>query len=79
LQWPSTGAPLKRILVEGPGVDTAGEDGVFTDPTDEFARIYGLTQDTVLLIRPDGYIGHIAMHDMAKTTHAAIEAITPRP
>jgi hypothetical protein len=51
---------------------------VLTDPTGEFARIYGLSRDTLLLIRPDGYIGHIAIHNIAETTRAAAQSMTPR-
>lgn len=54
LPWPDTGAALRRIVV--------------SDPSSDFARIYGLTEDTLLLIRPDGYIGHIATGDNARTT-----------
>lgn len=40
-------------------------------------RIYGLTKDTLLLIRPDGYIGHIATRDMLATTRAAAKSMAP--
>jgi 2-polyprenyl-6-methoxyphenol hydroxylase-like FAD-dependent oxidoreductase len=77
VDWPAAGAPLNRVIM-----DTAGEgaprDGVLTDPTGEFARIYGLSRDTLLLIRPDGYIGHIAIHNIAETTRAAAQSMTPR-
>ena len=64
LDWPTAGAELKRI--------TTGDAA-------EFARGYGLTGDTLLLIRPDGYVGHIATHDMLDTTRAAAQAMTPKP
>ena len=64
LDWPSTGAPLKRIVVDA-------------DATDSFRKAYGLTDDTLLLIRPDGYIGHIATRDMLNTTRTAAKAMTP--
>ncbi|WP_370501295.1 FAD-dependent monooxygenase [Mycolicibacterium sp. jd] len=71
LDWPIVGAPLDRLIVT--------TDGALTDPTGKFARIYGLTRDTLLLIRPDGYIGHIAIHNGAETTRAAIRVMTPEP
>jgi hypothetical protein len=52
---------------------------VLTDPTGQFAEIYGLTRDTLLLIRPDGYIGHIAIHNIADTLRDAVYAMTPQP
>jgi S-adenosylmethionine/arginine decarboxylase-like enzyme len=30
-----------------------------------------------VLIRPDGYIGHIAIHNVAETTRAAVQVMTP--
>ncbi|MDT0271016.1 FAD-binding monooxygenase, partial [Streptomyces sp. DSM 44915] len=36
LDWPAGGAPLTRLVI---GAD--GKGGVLTDPTGEFARIYG--------------------------------------
>ncbi|MFL6122155.1 FAD-dependent oxidoreductase [Actinophytocola sp.] len=63
LDWPTAGAELKRI--------TTGE-------APEFAHAYGLTADTLLLIRPDGYVGHIATHDMLDTTRAATQTMTPK-
>jgi 2-polyprenyl-6-methoxyphenol hydroxylase-like FAD-dependent oxidoreductase len=62
LDWPATGAALKRLVVR--------------DALD-LPRIYGLTTDTLLLIRPDGYVGHIATRDMLGTTRAAARAMTP--
>jgi 2-polyprenyl-6-methoxyphenol hydroxylase-like FAD-dependent oxidoreductase len=76
LEWPNTGAQLTRIIVDTDGKG-GKPDGVLTDPTGEFARIYGLTRDTLFLIRPDGYIGHIAIHNVARTTRAAVQAMTP--
>lgn len=74
LEWPDAGAPLKRLYIDS-GTDTAG---ALTDPTGDFADIYGLSRDTLLLIRPDGYIGHIAIHDMARTVASVVHALTPR-
>lgn len=75
LDWPAEGARLNRIVIDTEG--RGGPDGAFTDPTGEFARIYGLTRETLVLIRPDGYIGHIAIHNIAGTTSAAARSMTP--
>jgi 2-polyprenyl-6-methoxyphenol hydroxylase-like FAD-dependent oxidoreductase len=54
LSWPNRGAQLTRHGVTEPG----GTDGVL-------AQTYGITEGTQLLIRPDGYIAHIATGDWA--------------
>ncbi|GAS91253.1 FAD-dependent monooxygenase [Mycolicibacterium brisbanense] len=76
LDWPAAGAQLTRVIVD---TSNKGDlpDGVLTDPTREFARIYGLSRDTLLLIRPDGYIAHIAIHNIAETTRTAVQFVTP--
>lgn len=74
LEWPTAGASLDRLVVDA---GRGGPDGVFGDPTGEFVKIYGLTRDTLVLVRPDGYIGHIAVHDLAGATRAAVQAMTP--
>ncbi|MEW2049031.1 FAD-dependent oxidoreductase [Streptomyces sp. NPDC005476] len=73
LAWPTTGAQLKRLVV-GP----AATDGfAFSDSKNTLRRAYGLTGDTLLLIRPDGYVGHIATSDFLTTTQTAVRAMTP--
>ncbi|MFC8361138.1 FAD-dependent oxidoreductase [Streptomyces griseorubiginosus] len=69
LDWPTTGAPLNRL--------TIGPTAAFCDPRNTLRSAYGLTGDTLLLIRPDGYIGHIATTDFLTTTQAAAQAMTP--
>jgi len=69
LDWPTTGAPLKRL--------TVGSAVGFSDPQNTLRSAYGLTGDTLLLIRPDGYIGHIATRAFLTTTQAAVRAMTP--
>ncbi|MDT7846685.1 FAD-dependent oxidoreductase [Streptomyces justiciae] len=73
LVWPTTGAQLRRLAV-GP----VAKDGfAFSDAKHMLRRAYGLTGDTLLLIRPDGYIGHIATSDFLTTTQTAVRAMTP--
>lgn len=73
LTWPTTGAQLKRLTV-GP---VATDGFALSDPKNTLQRAYGLTGDTLLLIRPDGYIGHIATSDFLTTTQTAVQAMTP--
>ncbi|RCH65535.1 FAD-binding monooxygenase [Streptomyces sp. SDr-06] len=73
LDWPTKGAQLKRLTVGS----AAGDDRAFSDPKNTLRSAYGLTGDTLLLIRPDGYIGHIATRDFRTTTQAAVRATTP--
>ncbi|MEV6825980.1 FAD-dependent oxidoreductase [Amycolatopsis sp. NPDC051102] len=61
LAWPAAGAPLRRL--------TTGEHG--------FRRSYGIVGDTLLLVRPDGYIGHIATRDFLESTRAAVRTMAP--
>jgi 2-polyprenyl-6-methoxyphenol hydroxylase-like FAD-dependent oxidoreductase len=74
LPWPKTGAALTRI-----GVDAGASDIVdaLSDAAGTFARAYGLGGDALFLIRPDGYIGHIATHDMLSSTEGATRMMTP--
>jgi 2-polyprenyl-6-methoxyphenol hydroxylase-like FAD-dependent oxidoreductase len=74
LDWPSDGAQLKRLAV---GATAVRADQILTDGAGAFQRVYGLTEDTLLLIRPDGYIGHIAAQDILTTTETAVHALTP--
>jgi 2-polyprenyl-6-methoxyphenol hydroxylase-like FAD-dependent oxidoreductase len=49
--WPFDGAPLVRHAITAEHADGS------------LAQTYGNTEDTQILIRPDGYIGHIATRD----------------
>jgi hypothetical protein len=70
--WPSRGASLKRVAVNaGKSLDIS-----LTDKRQSFRRIYGLQGDTLLLIRPDGYIGQIATEDWSKHLDQAIRTMT---
>jgi hypothetical protein len=61
LDWPPAGAQLKRLAIDGAATRA---DQALTDTDGTFRQIYGLTEDTLLLIRPDGYISHIATRDI---------------
>jgi 2-polyprenyl-6-methoxyphenol hydroxylase-like FAD-dependent oxidoreductase len=70
--WPSRGASLKRVAVNaGHRLDVS-----LTDTQQSFRRIYGVQGDTLLLIRPDGYIGQIATRDWGKQFEQAARTMT---
>jgi 2-polyprenyl-6-methoxyphenol hydroxylase-like FAD-dependent oxidoreductase len=77
LEWPATGAALARINIETGG-DGDRTDGALVDATGDFARIYGLSKDTLILVRPDGYIGHIAIHNIVDAVSGAVREMTPQ-
>jgi 2-polyprenyl-6-methoxyphenol hydroxylase-like FAD-dependent oxidoreductase len=58
LQWPAQGAPLKRVVVNAA---SPSADLVLTDRRGAFSRIYGLSEDTLLIVRPDGYLAGITV------------------
>ncbi|NUP42133.1 MAG: FAD-binding monooxygenase, partial [Streptomyces sp.] len=74
LEWPTAGAQLKRIAV---GSNAERADHILTDSAGTLGRVHGASEDTLLLVRPDGYIGHIATEDILTSTRIAIEALTP--
>ncbi|WP_405728965.1 FAD-dependent oxidoreductase [Streptomyces sp. NBC_00028] len=74
LEWPTDGAQLKRIAV---GTSAEHADHVLTDPAGTLRPVHGLTEDALLLVRPDGYIGHIATTDFLTSTRTATQAMTP--
>ncbi|MEU0413415.1 FAD-dependent oxidoreductase [Streptomyces griseorubiginosus] len=74
LAWPTAGAQLKGLTV---GASSAGSLAL-SDPENTLKDAYGLDGDTLLLIRPDGYVGHIATRDFLTSTQSAARAMTPR-
>ncbi|MEP6875466.1 MAG: FAD-dependent oxidoreductase [Burkholderiales bacterium] len=75
LDWPSQGAPLKRIVIDAPGKSA---DQALTDAARSFRQAYGVSSEALLLVRPDGYFAHIATRDMLASTSAAARALTPQ-
>ena len=55
----------------------AKADHVLTDRRRDFRRVHGIERDALLLVRPDGYLGHIATHDLLESTRAAVRNMTP--
>lgn len=75
LRWNTFGAELKRLAIDA-GTD-ADADIVLADITGTFRQTYGLQTSTLLLIRPDGYIGSIATTERAAVTQALAQLVTP--
>ena len=74
LRWPDSGAGLNRVCMDS----STSRDGTYhSDPGQAFQKAYGLAGDTLLLIRPDGYIAHIASEDMLARTQALVAGLTP--
>jgi hypothetical protein len=75
LSWPPDGASLRRLTI-----DAADDDSTYRslhDTAGTFRKHYGVTDDALLLIRPDGYIASIATRDMVAATGEAVARITP--
>ncbi|MBT2489660.1 FAD-dependent monooxygenase [Streptomyces sp. ISL-96] len=76
LTWPTDGTELRRYAVRtGRPID----DGVLADTTGQLNSVYGITGDTLILIRPDGYIASIVTSDWTTAFTAAAKAFTPTP
>lgn len=65
LEWPRRGASLTRVQSRDYASSSTLE------------RSYGGAGDALFLVRPDGYIGHVATEDMLESTHAAAAQMTP--
>jgi hypothetical protein len=75
LNWSSDGAKLLRYAV---GTGSGVEQHVLNDTTGNLNKTYGITSDTLVLVRPDGYIGsiitnewHVAFDNVSKTLTSA--------
>jgi hypothetical protein len=67
-------AQLTRLAV---GASSNRANPLLIDSGHIFKKIYGLTSDTLLLIRPDGYLGHIATSDYIQSIRSATRALMP--
>ncbi|QII03691.1 FAD-binding monooxygenase (plasmid) [Rhodococcoides fascians A21d2] len=76
LQWPSVGAELRRLVITPDAVDVAAHMTVILDPKNELRKSYGITGDAIVLVRPDGYIGNIALNNHKQSTAAAVRTLT---
>jgi 2-polyprenyl-6-methoxyphenol hydroxylase-like FAD-dependent oxidoreductase len=71
LAWPTSGAELRRYAVH---TGHSGDDRGLADPTGLVSSTYGITGDTLILIRPDGYLGSVITSDWAATFAAITKA-----
>jgi 2-polyprenyl-6-methoxyphenol hydroxylase-like FAD-dependent oxidoreductase len=76
LPWPMMGAPLKRLAIDA---QSSTADLVLTDGNGSFRESYGVSEDTLFLVRPDGYLASISVGDMVSKTEAAVSLLTPPP
>jgi 2-polyprenyl-6-methoxyphenol hydroxylase-like FAD-dependent oxidoreductase len=72
--WPLAGAELRAFAVRRE--DSGEQRGVLLDSRGDVHRRYGATGDLLVLIRPDGYIAHIAAPDNADGIAAAVRRVT---
>ncbi|MEM7692103.1 MAG: FAD-dependent monooxygenase, partial [Pseudomonadota bacterium] len=79
LSWPSTGARLKRFVVDsefGSGADSVQENNL-QDAEGSLRTIYGFESDAVIFVRPDGYIAHICSDSDIDELNKVISKLTP--
>lgn len=69
LNWSTGGAELRRYAVSNGSRD---DHNSLNDPTGKLTSIYGITGDTLVMIRPDGYIGSIITNNWL----AAFDTVT---
>lgn len=74
--WPASGAAVKRVLVN---VAKPPAGRLSFKDLGGFRRLYGLTGDALILVRPDGYIGSIATVDMLAGMSASLRMMAPPP
>jgi 2-polyprenyl-6-methoxyphenol hydroxylase-like FAD-dependent oxidoreductase len=60
LTWPADGAGLRRYTVN---TGSPTDDHALTDTTGQLTATYGIVDDALILVRPDGYIASIIKSD----------------
>lgn len=74
IPWPASGARLTRVAINA---GQSGEADIrLEDDKSSFRTIYGLDKDTLILVRPDGYIGQIATRNRVEAITTAASAMT---
>ncbi|MZQ84864.1 FAD-binding monooxygenase [Paenibacillus sp. 5J-6] len=74
LTLPTTGAEIRCFTV---GNASQIEGNYIHDATGNLTKIYGINSDTMVLIRPDGYIGSIITANWQTTFESVITMFTP--
>lgn len=77
MPWPRSGAALARVFIDAQSAASQHVGSVLTDRDHTFRRAYGATKDALFLIRPDGYIGHIAIGDNLEAEWLAASKMLP--
>jgi 2-polyprenyl-6-methoxyphenol hydroxylase-like FAD-dependent oxidoreductase len=75
LEWSKTGAGLKRVLVDADGGLALLRGTVLADRSHTFRRAYGVAGDALFLVRPDGYLGHLAVDDTLDRSWGAVATL----
>jgi len=76
LPWPTRGADLHRYeVVHAPSVDD--HDQHLVDASGLVSSTYGITGDTLILVRPDGYLASIITADWATAFAEATTQFAP--
>lgn len=73
LKWVDKGAILNRIFINK--ADDKNQRGLI-DVNLNFQRTFGLSDDTLILVRPDKYIAHISTNNSFSTIKESIQKIT---
>ncbi|NMN95671.1 FAD-dependent oxidoreductase [Antrihabitans stalactiti] len=73
LEWPDGGSPLHRTYID------SVTDRNLVDWSHDFRQSYGITEPTIVIVRPDGYLGHIATGDAlsAESISRALTVFVP--
>jgi 2-polyprenyl-6-methoxyphenol hydroxylase-like FAD-dependent oxidoreductase len=84
VHWPDGGAQLRTFAVvneghvdEGHADEGHADDGVLIDQTGTLRNRYGITGDTIVLVRPDGYVGAIATAHWSSVLESARDQLAP--
>ena len=56
--WPENGATLYKYMI-----GKYNDEQHITNTNEQLKKIYGITQSSIVLIRPDGYIGGIIINN----------------
>jgi 2-polyprenyl-6-methoxyphenol hydroxylase-like FAD-dependent oxidoreductase len=73
LNWPSGGAELYRYAV---GAEREPREDSLVDEDDQVRRIYGISGDTLIVVRPDGYIGAVITDDWTRAFATEMKMFT---
>lgn len=76
ITWPSSGAGFRIVAVDSDQVTDVGEVISTADPFGSFRRAYGMSRDTYVLVRPDGYIAAITTNDVVSIVDRARRDMT---